>query len=68
LITKKWLEYPLAILGRNARTAVLYRELQFTVERDPRRDAERRARWRIFDRVLEKIHQHALHLLRIHLD
>src|SRR5258708_7545490 len=68
LIAEEWLKYSFAVRDRHARPLVLNREPQFTIARNPRRNSDRRARWRIFDRVLDQVQDDALHLTRIHPD
>jgi hypothetical protein len=66
LVTEEWLENALAVLRGDTRSLVFYRELQFLVVRDPSRDADRGARRRVFDRVVDQVGEDALHLARIH--
>jgi len=66
LVADEGLENALAILRRDTFPLVLYREHQLAILGDPSRDADCGARRRVFDRVLDEIREHALHLTRIH--
>jgi hypothetical protein len=66
LVAVARLEDALAVLGGDAGTLVLYRQLQFAVIRDPSRNADWGAWRRIFDPVLDQVGEHALYLTRIH--
>ena len=66
LVSVARLEDALAVLGGDAGTLVLYRQLQFAVMRDPSRNADWGAWRRIFDPVLDQVGEHALYLTRIH--
>jgi hypothetical protein len=60
------LEYPSAILNRDAWALVVDGQLQFAVVRDPRSDSNRGTWRRVLDRVLDQVTEHALHLTGIH--
>ena len=64
--TDERLEDALAIFRANPGPFVFYAQLQFAVVRDARRDADGATVWRVLDRVLKQVGEHALHLSRIH--
>jgi hypothetical protein len=66
LVADERLENALAILRGDTWPLVLYREHQFAILSDPSRDTDCGACRRVFDRVLDEIREHALHLTRIH--
>src|SRR6266705_1562522 len=63
---KKRFENALAVLHRATWAFVAVRELHFPVSGGPSPDADWGAGWRVFDRVLEQVGEHALNLDRIH--
>src|SRR6266704_3350914 len=68
LARKKRLENALAVVHRDTWSFVVDRELQFPVAGGPSSDTDWGARWRVFERVLEQVGEHALtlNLARIH--
>jgi hypothetical protein len=66
LLAEERLEYARAILHRDARALVINRQLQFGIVREPRRDANCGPRRRVFDRVLDQIAEHTLHVAGVH--
>jgi hypothetical protein len=66
LVAEERLENTLAILSPDARSFILDGELHFAVVVDPSRDTDWRGWWRIFDRVLDQVGEHPLHLTRNH--
>jgi hypothetical protein len=63
---KEGLENAVAVFHRDTWSFVVDHELQFSVGGGPSPHTNWGARWRVFDRVLEQIGQHALYLARIH--
>jgi hypothetical protein len=62
------LENPLAILCLDTQLFILHRELQFGLLDDPSRDTDWCAWWRISDRVVDEVGEHALHLIGVQLN